>query len=39
MLFSDGSKYEGGWLNNKEHGEGVLMNSDGSIRKGIWMHG
>ena len=35
LLYSDGSIYEGGFLNNMAHGEGVFFAKTGSIR-GVW---
>jgi hypothetical protein len=35
----DGKKYEGQWLQGKQHGEGKIVNSKGKSRRGIWEDG
>ena len=37
--YEDGSKYEGGWLNNKRHGKGTLTTADGFIFMGQFKNG
>jgi hypothetical protein len=39
LLFRDGSKYEGFWLNNIAHGHGRLIHNDGDIYEGQWLEG
>ena len=30
FIFSTGDEYNGGWINNKKHGHGVMKYKDGS---------
>ena len=32
--WSSGDSYEGGWKNDKRHGEGVMKYANGRVRKG-----
>ena len=32
----DGRRYEGMWEDNNKHGEGQMVYSDGTVRRGIW---
>jgi hypothetical protein len=36
QIWSDGSRYEGYWRNNRAHGKGRLIHSDGDIYEGQW---
>ena len=36
MIYSDGSKYTGGWKEDAYHGEGEYLGNDGSRYKGEW---
>jgi hypothetical protein len=39
MIYADGNKYEGEWLNDKRHGTGNLYDADGRlIESGKWMN-
>ena len=35
----DGSVYNGSWSNNKMHGKGAFIYSDGTVDEGIWCRG
>ena len=35
----DGRKYEGQWMNGKQHGEGVYTTSNGRTKRGMWVDG
>ena len=35
----DGRKYEGQWMNGKQHGEGVYTTSNGRTKRGKWVDG
>jgi hypothetical protein len=37
--FSDGSVYEGAWLQDARHGVGVFTTATGSCYAGTWVHG
>jgi hypothetical protein len=40
LYYSDGSRYEGGWVQSGFDGEGALYFADGSVDKqGIWKNG
>jgi len=39
MFFPDGSIYEGGWVDDQEHGRGTLYLSNGDVYDGQWEHG
>lgn len=39
MIWPDGSKYEGQWLNGKENGTGTFTSAQGNIKPGIWKNG
>jgi hypothetical protein len=36
QIWSDGSKYEGWWKNNKANGRGRLIHADGDVFEGQW---
>ena len=36
QIWSDGSKYEGWWRNNKANGKGRLIHADGDVFEGQW---
>jgi hypothetical protein len=36
MLFDNGDKYQGGWLEGMKHGFGVYEFADGSVYEGEW---
>lgn len=36
QIWSDGSKYEGWWQNNKANGKGRLIHADGDVFEGEW---
>lgn len=36
QIWSDGSKYEGWWKNNKANGKGRLIHADGDVFEGQW---
>ncbi|TAF33630.1 MAG: hypothetical protein EAZ57_05265 [Cytophagales bacterium] len=38
-LDMDGSRYEGGWLNGKRHGDGKITLANGKIYEGYWENG
>ena len=38
-LRPDGKKYDGGWKDGKQHGQGKYTNSKGVEREGIWENG
>ena len=38
MLWSDGSKYEGHWINDSANGKGRLIHGDGDIYEGDWVN-
>jgi hypothetical protein len=38
-IWTDGRKYEGQWLNGKQHGEGKYVLPDGKEKIGIWENG
>ena len=33
----DGRRYQGGWLDGKQNGEGTYQNSSGKEKRGIWL--
>ena len=35
----DGRRYEGGWLDGKQHGKSTYINAKGVVKVGIWEHG
>jgi len=35
-VWDDGQRYEGEWLNGKQHGEGFHISVEGHSRKGVW---
>ncbi len=35
----DGRRYEGEWLNGKQHGHGLYTNAKGEKREGQWING
>ena len=35
----DGRKYEGGWLEGKQHGRATYTNNKGVVKAGIWENG
>jgi len=35
----DGSKYEGQWLNGKQHGKGLYISRNGEMKEGLWENG
>ncbi len=35
----DGRKYDGQWLNGKQHGEGVYTTSNNKTKRGQWVDG
>lgn len=37
LIWPDGSKYEGYFKNNKQHGRGRLIHSNGEIYEGNWL--
>lgn len=38
MIYADGKKYEGEWVNDKRHGTGSLYNAEGHmIEMGKWI--
>jgi hypothetical protein len=40
MIYADGKKYEGEWLNDKRNGTGNLYDPDGLlIENGNWLNG
>jgi hypothetical protein len=39
MHFEDGTKYEGGWKNDKKHGEGTFTDIYGKSKIRIWRKG
>ena len=36
MIWPDGSRYDGTWVNNKANGKGRLIHADGDIYEGQW---
>lgn len=36
QIWTDGSVYEGYWLNNKAHQKGRLVHADGDVYEGGW---
>ena len=36
MKYSDGSWYDGSWMNNLPHGKGIIKYPDGSEYEGEW---
>ena len=39
MYRANGTRYEGGWLNNKQHGDGKLIYKDGEVKQCKWKEG
>ena len=39
LIRPDGRKYEGQWLNGKQHGVGVYTSASGKSKKGEWSEG
>lgn len=40
MQFPNGNKYIGGWMNDEQHGMGILWNmKEGTKRQGEWKKG
>jgi len=39
MLYADGRRYEGGWLQGEYHGRGVKLEVDGTVVRGEWHQG
>lgn len=39
MYRPDGRKYNGGWLNGKQHGRGIYTNAKGEITEAEWAEG
>ena len=37
QIWSDGSKYEGFWSNDKANGKGRLIHADGDVYEGEWL--
>ena len=35
----DGRKYDGGWLEGKQHGQANYTNKDNVVKVGIWENG
>jgi len=35
----DGSKYEGTWVDGKQHGNGFHVDKKGNRREGVWENG
>ena len=35
----DGRKYEGQWMNGKQHGEGIYTTQNGRTKRGQWVDG
>ena len=38
MIAADGSKYEGNWENNMQHGQGKYISETGMIQEGNWVN-
>ncbi len=36
MIFTDGSRYDGMWKNNRAHGHGRLIHANGDVYEGEW---
>lgn len=39
FLWPDGRRYEGTWLNGKQHGTGLYHTAKGEAKKGEWAEG
>ena len=39
MVYADGTSYEGTWVNNLMHGEGIYVDADGVQWTGIFVNG
>ena len=39
MLFEDGTKFDGEWKNNKQHGRGFFTDKNGQLKEGVWRTG
>lgn len=39
LKYTDGRKFEGKFLQDKQHGNGLLYDTDDRIIKGIWENG
>ena len=39
LIRPDGRKYEGGWLDGKQHGKATYTNAQKKVRVGIWQNG
>lgn len=39
MAYATGDKYEGGWVNNKPEGKGVMAAAQGDRHEGSWVGG
>lgn len=39
FIWPDGRKYDGGWLDGKQHGFGKYYSSSGEIKYGEWKDG
>ena len=39
FTWPDGRKYEGGWLEGRQHGIAHYTKNNGKVKKGIWENG
>ena len=37
MIYSDGSKFKGGFNKGLKQGKGYLVDKDGKVTKGLWL--
>jgi hypothetical protein len=36
MMWTDGSMYEGEWINGIQHGQGMMVFPDGTVKVGLF---
>ena len=39
FAWANGNKYEGPYVNDRQHGEGKVIRQDGTIDRGVWTDG
>ena len=39
MFFEDGTKFDGEWKKNKQHGRGFFTDKNGQLKEGVWRQG
>lgn len=39
MYMADGRRFEGEWVTGRQHGDGMVVNKDGTVKRGKWHKG